>query len=243
MELFDKPRSRTLRTEIVDILRDAIVTGRLKPGEHLKETAVAEQLSVSRSPVREAFRQLEQEGLIVSIPNQGSFVKVFDEQDVREIFTLRAVLEDLACEIVLKEGKLRPADLERLEMYIDWQRQAIAASDFDGLTKLDMEFHQFLCEKSGFERLVKMWQGLRAQIQVFFYQRFQALDEVPETVATDHTAIMQALRQGDPALFSQINKEVNERVAEECIQVMRSMREESSSPELGRQYAAERALL
>jgi DNA-binding GntR family transcriptional regulator len=221
VELFDKPKSRTLRTEIVDILRDAIVSGRLLPGEHLKENAIAEQLSVSRSPVREAFRQLEQEGLIVSIPNQGSFVRTFGEHDVREIFTLRSVLENLACEIVLQEDKLRPADLEQFEIYIEWQRQAIAAKDFDRLTKLDMEFHEFLIERSGFERLLTMWQGLRAQIQLFFYQRFQALEEVPGTVDTDHSAILEALRQGDLAQFSRVNKEINERVAEECIQVLR----------------------
>ncbi len=240
LELFDKPQSRTLRTEIVDILRDAIINGKLQPGEHLKESAIATQLSVSRSPVREAFRQLEQEGLIVSIPNQGSFVKVFTEHDVREVFTLRSVLEDLACEIVLREGKLLPMDLERLEVYIEWQQQAVAAKDFDRLTKLDMEFHEFLCEKSGFERLLKMWRGLRAQVQVLFYQRFQALEEVPETVDTDHTAILDTLRQGDLAQFSRVNKEINERVAQECIQVMRAMHKQVESPESEHKQIAER---
>lgn len=243
MELLDKPRSRTLRTEVVDILRDAIVTGKFAPGEHLKETLVADQLSVSRSPVREAFRQLEQEGLIVSIPNQGSFVKVFDEGDVREVFTLRAVLEDLACEIVLKEGKLRPADLEQLELYVDWQEQAVAAGDFDRLTKLDMEFHEFLCQRSGLERLLTMWQGLRTQIQVFFYQRFQTLAEVPGTVVSDHSAILDALRSGDQEEFSRINREINERVAEECIQVMRSLEGESIPREYSQQPAMEGAQL
>jgi DNA-binding GntR family transcriptional regulator len=223
IQLLDKPMSRTLRNEVVDILRDAIVSGRLKPGEHLRETIIADQLSVSRSPVREAFRQLEQEGLIVSIPNQGSFVRSFDESDVKEIFTLRAVLEDLACEIVLKEEKLQPADLTQLEDYIERQREAIEAGDYHRLTKLDMEFHEFICSKSGFGRLLKMWRGLRAQIQVLFFQRFQALAQVPQTVDIDHSAILQALSQGDLEQFSQISREINARVAEECMQVIRSM--------------------
>jgi DNA-binding GntR family transcriptional regulator len=216
----------------VDILRDSIVSGQLQPGEHLKENVVAAQLSVSRSPVREAFRQLEQEGLIVSIPNQGSFVKVFGEKDIREIFTLRSVLEGLACEIIFKEGRLESKDFQRLEDYVEQQRAAIRAGDFDRLTKLDMEFHEYICAKSGFERLLKMWQGLRAQIQLFFYQRFQALEEVPETVDTDHSAILEALRQGDPERFSRINREINERVAQECIQVICSMSDEQSSRQL-----------
>jgi DNA-binding GntR family transcriptional regulator len=66
-----------LRAEVVDMLRDAIIDGRPKPGEHLKESYIADQMSVSRSPIREALRQLEQEGLIVSIPNRGCFVRRF----------------------------------------------------------------------------------------------------------------------------------------------------------------------
>ena len=228
-QVFNKAVSRTLRAEVVDMIRDAIVTGQLKPGERLKESALARQMSVSRSPVREALRQLEQEGLIVSIPNQGSFVRSFDEDDVREIFTLRAALEDLACEIVLKKGKLQPSDLDRLEAYIEQQKQAVEARDFERLTELDMEFHEFLCKKSGFERLLRMWRSLRTQIQVLFFQRFQAFDWVPETVDTDHSAILETLRQGDAEQFSQINKEINARVAEECAQMVRSLANERSA--------------
>jgi DNA-binding GntR family transcriptional regulator len=228
-KMFNKATSRTLRTEVVDMIRDAIVSGRLKPGEHLKETVLAEQMSVSRSPVREALRQLEEEGLIVSIPNQGSFVKVFDEKDIKEIFTLRAALEDLACEIVLRDGKLQLADFRRFEAYIEQQREAIKAQDFDRLTKLDMAFHEFICKKSEFERLLKMWQSLSGQIQVLFYQRFQTFDEVPQTVDIDHSAILEALRHGDAERFSRINREVNARVAEECIQVIRLINAEQNS--------------
>ena len=219
--LFNRIQPKTLRTEIVDMIRDAIVSGRLGPGEHLKENDIADQMSVSRSPVREAFCQLEQEGLIVSIPNQGSFVKNFDENDIREIFTLRTALESLACETVLKDGMLRPVDFERLEDYIEQQRRAIDAQDFDRLTKLDMEFHEFICQKTGFGRLLKMWRILRAQMLVLFNQRFRAMpDYVPQTVDADHSAILEALRQGDAELAGRLHREINARVAQECIQVI-----------------------
>jgi DNA-binding GntR family transcriptional regulator len=222
-QLFDRAVPRTLRTEVVGMIRNAIVTGKLRPGERLKESVIADQMSVSRSPVREAFRQLEQEDLITSIPNQGSFVRAFNENDVKEIFTLRAALEDLACEIAVREGKLQPADLERLEAYIEQQKEAVKARDFDRLTKLDMDFHEFVCKKSGFKRLLKMWRSLRAQIQVLFYQRFLTFDWVPETVDPDHSAILEALRDGNVEQFSQINRDINARVAEECIQMLRSI--------------------
>jgi DNA-binding GntR family transcriptional regulator len=227
--VFSKVEPRTLRNEVADELRNAIVTGRLRPGEHLKESAIAAEMSVSRSPVREAFRQLEQEGLILSIPNQGSFVRAFDEDDVEEIFTLRAVLEDLACDLVLKDDGFRSADLDQLETYVDQQREAIEARDFDRLTQLDMDFHEFICRKSGSKRLLKMWQSLRAQIQVLFYQRFQTFDWVPETVDTDHTAILGALRAGDGERFSQISNEANARVAKECVQMLRLIRHAEGS--------------
>lgn len=189
---------------------------------------MADQLSVSRIPVREAFRQLEQEGLIVSIPNQGSFVRVFEEKDCREIFTLRAALEGLACEIVLKEEKLGPADFELLENYIAQQREAIEARDFDRLTKLDMDFHEFICRKSESERLLKMWRSLRAQIQVLFHQRFRTYDWIPQTVETDHSDILNALRQTDVQQVAQVHRAINARVAGECIQMIHLDNEQSS---------------
>jgi DNA-binding GntR family transcriptional regulator len=204
----------------VDKLRDAIVSGRLESGEHLKESLIAEQMSVSRIPVREAFRQLEQEGLIISIPNQGSFVKVFDEKDIREIFTLRGALESLACELVLSNGLLQPEDMEHLEDYVHLQREAIDARDFDRLTQLDMDFHEFICRKSESERLLKTWRSLRTQVQVLFHQRFRTYDWIPETVETDHLAIIEALRQGDVQQVAQVHKEINARVAGECIQIL-----------------------
>jgi DNA-binding GntR family transcriptional regulator len=224
-QLFDRVQPRTLRTQIVDQIRDAIVSGQLKPGEHLKEGAIADQMSVSRIPVREAFRQLEQEGLIVSIPNQGSFVKAFDEKDIEEIFTLRATLEGLACEIVLKNGKLGPDDLEILESYIEQQREAIKTRNFDQLTQLDMDFHEFICRKSESERLLKMWRSLRTQIQVLFHQRFLAFDWVPDTVGSDHAVILDALRQGDVQQVLEVHREINTRVAQECIQMVRPAKE------------------
>ncbi len=201
------------------MLRDAIITGKILPGEHLKETELAEQMSVSRSPVREALRQLEQEDLIVAIPNQGCFVKSFSVSEIEEIFTLRATLETLAFEILVEENKLGEEDWEIIEEFLHKQREAIDAKAFDQLTKYDMDFHEFLCEKTGFERLLKMWRSLRSQIQVLFYQRFRVLAEVPQTVDTDHEEFLNALRQGDLERLREMNKSINEGVAKDCIAV------------------------
>lgn len=217
--LFGKAIPRTLRTEVVEMLRDVIVSGGLQPGDHLKENEIAEQMKVSRSPVREAFRQLEYEGLIVAVPNQGCYVKTFVADEVREIFTLRAALENLACQVVIEGDKLQPLDWKRLDWLIEMQKKAIEAGDIDELTRLDMDFHEFIVDKAQMERLLKMWRSLRGQIQVLFYQRFQKLDEVPETVDVDHLAILNALQAGDIAALQRLNNQINTRVATECIAV------------------------
>jgi DNA-binding GntR family transcriptional regulator len=220
-QLFRPLKPKTLKDEVVTTLRKAIVDGDLQPGQHLKEVDIAKQLSVSRSPVREAFRQLEQEGLIVSIPNQGSFVQRFDAQDIREIFSLRAALEGLACDIIIKHDLLKASDYAQLERLLKEQKKAIKARDYERLAELDIAFHEFICQKAGSERLEKMWQSLRGQMQVLFSIRFQAKqDYVSQTVSSDHTDLLKALRQGDSARCAQIYKEVNARVAKDCIQVI-----------------------
>jgi DNA-binding GntR family transcriptional regulator len=221
--LFDPIRPRTLRDEVVTAIREAIIRGKIKPGERLKEGAIAEQMGVSRNPVREALRQLEQEGLVVTHPNQGSFVRVFEEKDIKEIFTLRAGLESLACEMTMDDGGLQPQDISHLESYIERQKDATAACDFDTLTKLDMQFHEFICEKSGCSRLLRMWQSLCPQIELLFHQRFRAMpDKVTPTVFQDHAAIIEFSRQGDVLQLTRLHKEINARVAKECIEILHS---------------------
>jgi len=211
-----------LRAEVTDMLRDAIVSGRLKPGDRLKENVIAQQMSVSRSPIREALRQLEQEGLVVSIPNQGCFVKRFSEEDIRDIFTLRATLESLACELILmRNGRLGTEDFDHLELLLQQQLAAIDEREYDRLTALDMEFHEFFCQQSGSERLLKMWRMLRSQMGVLFSLRFRAMpDYVPSTVGTDHGAIIRAMRRGDLDDVTRLHRQINNRVCRECIEII-----------------------
>jgi DNA-binding GntR family transcriptional regulator len=201
------------------MLRDAIVSGRLEPGDHLKENELAEQMAVSRSPVREAFRILEQEGIIEAVPNQGCYVKSFDAKEIEDIFRLRAALENLAYEMVIDDQKLTEDDWKQLDLFVSQQREAIIDQDMHRLTNLDMDFHAFICRKADNERLLDMWQSLRSQVQILFFQRFRALEKVPETVDTDHHEIMAALRNGDIDQLKKINKQIAARVSQECIAV------------------------
>jgi DNA-binding GntR family transcriptional regulator len=184
-------------------------------------------MSVSRSPVREALRQLEQEGLVTSTPNQGARVRVFGERDIREIFTLRAALETLACEIAVTNGGVEREELAALERLVEAQLAAVASADFERLTKLDMVFHERICRLAHFERLMRMWRSLRAQMEVLFNQRFRARpDYVPPTVSTDHAQLVEALREKDLGALAQLHRDINIRVARECAEIIWQRSEE-----------------
>jgi DNA-binding GntR family transcriptional regulator len=220
--IFSKAKSTTLRTGILEMLREAIMTGKLEPGAHLKENELAQQMSVSRSPVREALRQLEQEDLVVAVPNQGCFVKKYDSNEIEDIFRVRAALENLAFELIIEGDRLTEGDWDEIDNYLTEQVKAIEAHAFDDLTKWDMDFHEFFCRKSGSRHLLKNWRSLRAQIQVLFYQRFTILEEVPQTVHIDHMRILEKLRTKDIVELKKLNREINDRVAGDCIQVFQT---------------------
>lgn len=216
---FPKANPKTLRSEALNILRSAIINGQLLPGEHLKEVDLSEKMAISRSPIREALRSLEEENLVESVPNQGCFVKTYSMREIQEIFALRAALENLACELLIGEHRLDDNDFDELENYIVRQKHAIQQQDINGLTSLDMDFHEFLCRKSGSTLLWKTWRGLRNQVQVLFYKRFRVNEQISETVDEDHREILSALRRGDLDELAHLNKTINARVANECIAV------------------------
>src|SRR6266581_1274574 len=141
---------RTLRGEVTRAIRQAVLTGVYQPGDHLTEAEIAREMGVSHGPVREALRELEAEELIVIEPHRGAFVKAFTADDVREIYSMRSVLETamvkLAIERVTKEN------LTELEAMIEEMRKAARDQERDTLIELDLEFHRRLCELSGHRR-------------------------------------------------------------------------------------------
>ena len=109
----------SLRDQVVDQIRTAIIQGQLKPGDHIVKQDLTDLLGVSRTPVREALLLLEQEGLVTSIPNRGFFVRVFTEQDVEHIFSMRTTLENFAGEPNLPHLGLR-RQLIREAVHLIW---------------------------------------------------------------------------------------------------------------------------
>lgn len=139
--------------------------GDLEPGQRLVENDIAEQMGMSRAPVREALCQLETEGLVVSEPHRGTFVAELSDVDLWEIYTLRAAIESLAVSIVTEKASAET--LMQLQQAVDDMAQAAQEDDLPHLATLDMSFHETLCRASGHSRLLTIWLSMTTQIRTF----------------------------------------------------------------------------
>lgn len=170
---------QALGDEVRKRLHDAIVTGRLIPGTRLVEMRIASDLGVSRGPVREALRKLEDEGLVVTHPRRGSTVATFSRRDVREIYSFRAALEGLAARWVV-ENLTSEAERQLIDAYEAIQR---AVDDPEELRVKDIEFHRLLIHLSGHRSLSDAWQRLDSRIQFF---RYTLRNPYPDASALAH---------------------------------------------------------
>ncbi|NLA59062.1 MAG: GntR family transcriptional regulator [Firmicutes bacterium] len=195
---------KPLRDIVFENLREAIITGQLRPGERLMEVQIAEELGVSRTPVREAIRKLELEGLVVMVPRKGAYVSNVSIKDISDIFQIRRALEGLAAE--LAADRLTEEQLEELEQLL--VRTAETVEKLDILTTVDMDtgFHQVIYEASRNEKLSSMLYHLREQIQRFRTQSLSRPGRL-EQALLEHRAIMDALKERDGELARRLVEE------------------------------------
>lgn len=193
--LFAPPVQRALRNDVYEALRRAVVSGALKPGQRLNEAEIARQMQISRAPIREAIRQLEQEGLLASVPRRGTFVVSLSTDDVEEVYTLRADLEARAVRRAL--SRLTADDLATLESHVATMRAAALAGDIAQLLAADIDFHRTIVEAAGWARLRKLWEGLHPQT-LTLYTITTLTDWSPLDHAQRHDPLLAAIRSGDP---------------------------------------------
>ena len=156
---------RPLRDVVSDVLRQAIKDGVLKPGERLMEIRLAEELGVSRTPIREAIRKLEQEGFVVMVPRRGTYVADISLKDISQVFEIRGALEELAAGLAAE--RITPDELERLERILVEINEYMAHDDFDKIVDADVRFHDVLYQASRNQRLVDILHNLREQMLRF----------------------------------------------------------------------------
>ena len=192
-------KNRALRDSIASAIRSAIASGQLRPGDPVPEAQIAEQLRVSRSPVREAFRKLEEQGLLVSYPHRGTYVTQFTEKDAREIYQLRVGLEGLAIRWAVESG----AGMElqgRLARVVDRMRQIVGTDRFPEMAELDSEFHTTIIEASGNSRLQQVWHGMDPFVWMLvgLIRYEESAGTVPARLIPEHEEVLAALAANDP---------------------------------------------
>ncbi len=151
--------SMTLVDQIAKVLREDILTGRLKGGEQLLEDRLKEKFGVSRTPLREAFRVLEKEGLIEILPRKGSFVRGISRQDIEENFPVRAILEGLAARLAYPN--FTQQDIKEMEEVFESMKEAAKKQDFNAYSKHHVVFHEIFINASKNETLVTLLRNLR----------------------------------------------------------------------------------
>lgn len=156
---------KPLREIVFESIRGAILSGSLKPGERLMEVQVAEKLGVSRTPIREAIRKLELEGLVVMIPRKGAYVADLSIKDITDALEIRAALEGLAAG--LASMRITEEEIEELELTAVEFHKAIEQEDYDLMIQRDIEFHAKIFAATRNEKLVQLTNNLREQVQRF----------------------------------------------------------------------------
>ena len=188
-----------LKVQIADQLRRAIVTGRLRPGAALVETALAEQLNVSRAPIREAVQILENDGLVETVAYKGKRVKPLTVREVIETCEMRTVFEVTAARRVLANGTA----VDTLWQPCRVMEEAAAAGDREALVVADEAFHRLLIELSGHALLTQLWADLYLRIhQIMSLRNDRDVNLVD--IAANHPPIVRALAAGDGALAERL---------------------------------------
>lgn len=183
-----------LRDLVFNTLRQAILTGELKPGERLMEIHLADKLGVSRTPIREAIRKLELEGLVTMIPRRGAEVAQITEKSMNDVLEIRRTLDalcaELACDRITEEG------LEALKQACDNFEQCVTGKDTRKIAQADVALHDIILQATGNPRLIQMVNNLAEQM---YRYRFEYIKDGSqhERLVEEHRIIYQSILNKD----------------------------------------------
>ena len=183
-----------LRDVVFNTLREAILKGDLKPGERLMELQLASKLGVSRTPIREAIRMLEQEGLAVTNPRKGAEVAKMTLKDMEDVLEIRDALDELAVRIACQ--KISDEQLRQLEDMKELFEKSTQTGNVKKIAEADVTFHDVIYEATGNPKLVTLLNNLREQVYRYRVEYIKDPKNYPTLIA-EHEAILESLKNRD----------------------------------------------
>jgi len=190
-ENWDRGEIKSLMTVVLDNTRKRILTGEFRPGQKINESEIAVNLGISRSPVREAFRILERDGLITTLPRKGSYITDISLKDLEELFEIRKILECYALDCIKKRAKKSPEKIQSM----------IEELDSNLLKKHDpfsviSGFHYSLVELSKNSRLIELYKILSVSLRRYWLI-YHSKNEQKDISLEHHQNIVNILKKGD----------------------------------------------
>jgi DNA-binding GntR family transcriptional regulator len=226
----DKPRLvpirldnyKPLRELVFESLREAIIEGRLKPNERLMEIQLAEEMGVSRTPVREALRKLELEGFVVMVPRKGAYVAGISMKDIVDVFEVRAALEALAAGLAAE--RITEEELDQLERYLVQIYELSEGDNINAIVEGDTSFHDVMYRASRNQRLVQIITHLQEQIQRF---RMTSLSQPGRTrvALEEHKKIVDAVAERNVELAQHLAREHIENAEQSLLNTLKEGKE------------------
>ncbi len=211
-----------LRDVVFNTLRQAILRGELKPGERLMEIQLANKLGVSRTPIREAIRKLELEGLVLMIPRRGAEVAQITEKSLRDVLEVRRALEELAVQLACL--RMTPEDMMKLKLAATAFENVLGDEDITVVAEADVAFHDVIYLATDNERLISLLNNFREQMYRYRVEYLKK-KEFHKKLLKEHQEIIRAIENGEEELATKITSEHIENQVEVVSDTLRKKEE------------------
>lgn len=192
--LFEKNSHGSLGNRIFDILRDRILNEEYKSGQKLNELTLASELKISRTPIREALKQLELEGLVVGIPNKGVYVKGFSPRDIDDMFEIRFALEGLAIQLAIE--RMDEVHLTKIKEVFELMEFYTLKKDNDKINDLNILYHETIYQATQSTYFIQLLKDIHYYVSVTSRHSIRKPERL-ETALIEHRAILDAIIEGD----------------------------------------------
>lgn len=201
-------RSRNLGEQVADAIVDGIASGALLPGQRLVETDLAQQLQVSRVPLRESLKMLEAQGILESEPHRGARVAEFDDPKIDHICEARVALEKIALRDAMAAYRADPAHIGRLDDILARMERAAETLDWAAIGKADLAFHREICAVSGNDVVITLWETLARHVLIVFGREIRS-ERDARNIGPQHRRVRDMLLVADlPSLEAEIERHI-----------------------------------